>query len=200
MTRSVRSVAVLTARIAAVTASLAVVTWLVVDAQRRANAPRRDEPAVADAPADARLLQDPVLPVFPSDHPIFDDPYLSSSKSVRMPHHAETAVPGQDPAAAVVPQVFLPGSKSGPAVSTPTFLHSSKTLTPLVMPVPPTLTFPPGTETATALTDPYLWSSKSGRPVTTQPFLPSSKSGKVVPPAPAPKEQPKAQTEPRPKN
>lgn len=114
------------ARVAVIAFALFVLGWLVVNAQRNASrGAAAPAPAGDDAPSSAeRLLRDPVVgPVEYILVPAPDRSFLFSSKF----------------AAPVVP----------PPASVPTYLPSSKTITPVVTPAPPVLFFP---------------SSKAGKP------------------------------------
>ncbi|HEX6813251.1 MAG TPA: hypothetical protein VF384_16640 [Planctomycetota bacterium] len=110
---------VLVLRVAAVTFALAVLGWLVVQAQRNANGGAEPQAPEVDSPERRRLLSDPIVgPVEPIVITADDETYLFSSKAARIePVHE--------------------------AARTQTYLHSSKTITPLPMPVVPKLVFPP---------------------------------------------------------
>jgi hypothetical protein len=122
---------VLVLRVAAVTFALVVLGWLVVQAQRNANGAAGAQAPTGDPLDRDRLLADPIVGEIQeiAITPATDQTLLPSTKATR------------------VNQVLPPASD---AAHTQTYLYSSKTITPLVMPVPPKL---------------FLPSSKSGNPM-----------------------------------
>jgi hypothetical protein len=101
------------ARFAAVAIALAVLGWLVVQAQRNADrgaAPAAPVPTREDAPSpEGRLLRDPVVgPVEAIEVPPDQQTFLFSSKS------AAPLVSSPQPAAPMDATGLLPSSKSGP--------------------------------------------------------------------------------------